>query len=50
MDIKNFLSPADALSDAPAPDKVRLLRELSRRAAATLGLNADLIAGDLLKR
>ncbi len=50
MDIKNFLSPADALSDARAPDKARLLRELSRRAAATLGLNADLIAGDLLKR
>lgn len=50
MDIKDFLAPADAMADARAPDKARLLNELSRRAASSLGLGTDLIAGDLLKR
>ena len=50
MDIKDFLSSADVLSDARASDKTSLLRELSRRVPSMLGLSADVVAGDLLKR
>src|SRR5713101_453735 len=50
MDIQDFLSPADAIVDVRAPDKVRLLRELSSRAASALELDADRISGDILKR
>ena len=50
MDITDFLSPADALVELRAPDKTRLLQELSGRAASTLGLDAERISADLLKR
>jgi nitrogen PTS system EIIA component len=50
MDIKDFLSPADALVDLRAPDKVWLLHDLSRRAAASLKLDAELISKAILAR
>ena len=50
MDIKEFLSPVDALVDVTAPDKARLLQELARRAAATLNLAAEPISNALLER
>ncbi len=50
MDIKDFLSPADAMVDVRVSDKARLLQELTRRAAATLDLPADSVAGEILKR
>lgn len=50
MDITDFLSPADALTELRAPDKARVLQELSARAAATLKLDADGVSTDLLKR
>jgi nitrogen PTS system EIIA component len=50
MDIKEFLSPADALVDVGVFDKVRLLQELAHRAATTLSLPADEISSELLKR
>jgi PTS system nitrogen regulatory IIA component len=39
--IETFLSPADALVDVRAPDKERLLKDLSARAATVLNLEAD---------
>jgi nitrogen PTS system EIIA component len=50
MDIKEFLSPPDALVDIRVPDKARLLQELAHRAATTLNLPADRISSELLKR
>ena len=50
MDIKDFLSPANALVDVRVSDKARLLQDLAHRAAATLNLPADRIASELLKR
>ena len=50
MDITDFLSPTDALTELRAPDKTRALQELSARAAATLKLDADRVSADLLKR
>jgi nitrogen PTS system EIIA component len=50
MDIKDFLSPANALVDVRVSDKARLLQELAHRAAATLNLPADRISSELLKR
>jgi PTS system nitrogen regulatory IIA component len=50
MDIKEFLSSNDAIIDVVAPDKVRLLRDLSKRAAAALRMDAAKIASELLKR
>ena len=50
MDIKDFLAPADVLVDVRAPDKNRLLADLSRRAAARVGLHEDLVAREILKR
>jgi hypothetical protein len=50
MDIKEFLSPCDTLIDVRASDKTRLLRELARRAAATLDLAPERIAAEILKR
>jgi PTS system nitrogen regulatory IIA component len=50
MDIKEFLSPADALVDVRVSDKARLLRELACRAATTLNLPPDRISSELLKR
>jgi nitrogen PTS system EIIA component len=50
MDIKDFLSPDHALIDVRASDKVGLLNDLSSRAALALGLAADRMAAELLKR
>jgi PTS system nitrogen regulatory IIA component len=50
MDIKEFLSPDRALIDVRASDKAGLLRDLSGRAAGALGVAADRIACELLKR
>jgi len=50
MDIKEFLSPSDALVDIRVPDKAHLLQELAHRAAETLNLPADRIFSELRKR
>ena len=50
MDIKDFLSPADAQVDLTVSDKARLLQELADRAANSLSLPADRILSELLKR
>ena len=50
MEIQDFLSPTDTIFNVRAFDKARLLQELSRQAAASLNLRADLISGDILKR
>jgi PTS system nitrogen regulatory IIA component len=50
MEIADFLSPADAVVNANAPDKTRLLGDLCRRAAATLKLDPGRITTDILKR
>jgi PTS system nitrogen regulatory IIA component len=50
LDIKKFLSPTDLIVDIRASDKDQLLRELSRRAAAALGLDADLVTAAIVKR
>lgn len=50
MKISDFLTPADALIDMRASQKQQLLQELSRKAAASLGLQADYVASELLKR
>ena len=50
MEIKDFLAPSRRLVDVRASDKARLLQELARRAAAVLDLDADAVAGALLKR
>src|SRR5262252_332766 len=50
MEIKDFLSPTDALINMRVSDKTRLLHELAARAAASLNLAADRIAVELLKR
>ena len=50
MEIKDFLAPSQVMIDVRASDKARLLQELARRVAATLGLAADLVSGALSKR
>jgi mannitol/fructose-specific phosphotransferase system IIA component (Ntr-type) len=50
MNITDFLSPQHAIVDLRATDKAQLLHELTRRAAAALGLPADQISDALLKR
>src|SRR5262252_9390773 len=50
MEIKDFLSPTDALINMRVSDKTRLLHELAARAAASLNLAADRISVELLKR
>jgi PTS system nitrogen regulatory IIA component len=50
MDIEDFLSRSDVMLDVRAPDKVRLLKELARQAAAKLDLVPDAVADALLKR
>jgi PTS system nitrogen regulatory IIA component len=50
MKIEDFLSPTDVIVGQRAQDKLRLLRELSARAAASLGLGADLVAQEIQKR
>ena len=50
MEIKDFLSPDNALIKVRAPDKTRLLQDLAARAAAALNLDANLVSIELLKR
>jgi hypothetical protein len=50
MEIKEFLAPFQVTAGMRAPDKVRLLRELAKRAAVTLGLASDAVADALLQR
>ena len=50
LDIKDFLAPADVIVDMHAADKEQLLRELSQRAAAALGVDAEFVAAEILKR
>jgi nitrogen PTS system EIIA component len=50
MEIRDFLSPVDALINLRVPDKTRLLQELATRAAAALNLDGSLISDALLKR
>jgi PTS system nitrogen regulatory IIA component len=50
MKISDFLSPADSLVDFRASDKRQLLRELSQKAASSIGLSAESIASSLSKR
>jgi PTS system nitrogen regulatory IIA component len=50
MKISDFLNPSDVVIDMRAPQKPMLLQELARKAAAGLGLQADYVAAELLKR
>ena len=50
MHIKEFLSPADTNVEVRAPDKTRLLQELSRQAAASVDLPPEHISAEILKR
>jgi PTS system nitrogen regulatory IIA component len=50
MQIEEFLSPSEVGVDLRASDKVRLLQELARQAAAKLNLASDGVADALLKR
>jgi nitrogen PTS system EIIA component len=50
MKIRDLLSPADTVLDVRAKDKNRLLRELSTRAAAEVGLDADQVSEEIAKR
>jgi PTS system nitrogen regulatory IIA component len=50
MEIKDFLSPSDIVVDARVTDKESLLRDLSGRAAASLDLDGDFVASEVLKR
>jgi PTS system nitrogen regulatory IIA component len=50
MEIKDFLTPTQAIVDVRVSDKSALLQELARRAAAQLNVPGDVIAGALLKR
>ena len=50
MKISDFLTPADVLIDVRTSQKQLLLQELSRKAAVSLGLQADYVASELQKR
>jgi PTS system nitrogen regulatory IIA component len=50
LDIKDFLSPTDVILDSRASGKEQLLRELSQRAAASLGLDTESVTAEILKR
>jgi nitrogen PTS system EIIA component len=50
MAIEDFLSPNDALFHLRAADKASLLTELSKRAAAALGLDVAVVCSELMKR
>lgn len=50
MKISDFLSPASAITEHRAIDKVQLLKELAARAAVTLHLSPDDVASAILKR
>ena len=48
--VVDFLSPDDVFIDLVASDKPQLLRELSRRAAARLGLDEASVTNEILNR
>jgi nitrogen PTS system EIIA component len=50
MNIKEFLSPSDVHVDLTGSDKACLLKGLADRAAVSLGVAADQILRELLKR
>lgn len=50
MKISDFLKPADAVIDVRGAQKQQVLQDLSQKAAASLGLQAEYIASELLKR
>jgi PTS system nitrogen regulatory IIA component len=50
MKIFDFLSVVDVKVDVAATDKKKLLAELASEAAAKIGIGADRIAAELLKR
>ncbi len=50
MKISDFLTAADVKADVATTDKKKLLAELAREAAAKIGIGADRIAAELLKR
>jgi nitrogen PTS system EIIA component len=50
MDIRDFLAADDVLIGLRAPDKTRLLQDLSARAAASLGLDPDQLSQALFAR
>ena len=50
MKIADFLAPIDVKIDVASTDKKKLLAELAREAAAKIGIGADRIAAELLKR
>ena len=50
MKIADFLASADVKIDVAVTDKKKLLAELAREAAAKIGIGADRIATELLKR
>src|SRR4029078_913843 len=50
MKIKDFLSPALVVRDAPAGDKGRLLHQLATQAAAEVGLDAAEVSKQIAKR
>jgi PTS system nitrogen regulatory IIA component len=50
VDIEDFLAPSNVIVDMRATNKDQLLRELSQRAAAALGLDAGPVTTEILKR
>jgi nitrogen PTS system EIIA component len=50
MKISDFLSPAHVMLDVRVSDKAGLLHELSRQAAAEMGLDRDETAAQIAKR
>jgi nitrogen PTS system EIIA component len=50
MKISDFLAAADVKAEVALTDKKKLLVELAREAAAKIGIGADRIAAELLKR
>jgi PTS system nitrogen regulatory IIA component len=50
MKISDFLTPADVVIDIRASQKQQVLQDLAGRAAIGLGLQADYVASELLKR
>ena len=50
MDIRDFLVANDVLIGLRAPDKTRLLQELSARAAASVGVDPDRVSEALFAR
>jgi PTS system nitrogen regulatory IIA component len=50
MDIREFLSPNNAIADVRVSDKMALLKELCGRAAAALNLETSVLLTAMLKR